>query len=65
MAHGRRALDVLNHELVGLVGSVDTSLGSDDGKSESIHDNERVAVELALHQPHDLVLSSRPSVHDL
>lgn len=63
--HGGRALDVLNHELVGLVGGVDARLGADDGEREGVHDDESVAVELALHEPHDLVLSAGSCVHDL
>lgn len=63
--YGGRALDVLDHELVGLVGGVDARLGADDGERKGVEDDERVAVELALHEPHDLVLPARARVHDL
>jgi hypothetical protein len=49
---------VRDHILKGLVPRIDPCFGSLHWKSSSIHDPERPVSDLAIHDPHDLVLST-------
>lgn len=58
-------VDVLDHVLVRLARGVDTRLCALDGQCKRVHDDERVAHHLALHQAHDLVRDARARVDHL
>jgi hypothetical protein len=55
----------IDHVLHRRVSGVDTGFGTLDGQGEGIHDDERSILDLADHQAHDLVLTSRSGVNDL
>lgn len=47
-------LGIVDHVLVGVGLGVDAGLGALDGESEGVHDDDGVAVGLALHEAHNL-----------
>jgi hypothetical protein len=56
---------VADHVSARLVLSVDSSFGSLDWKSVDVHDAEGSVDDLALHETHNLIRSSRTSVDHL
>lgn len=50
--HLLRGLNVLNHILIRLISGIDPGLGALNGEGKGVHDDEGVAVDLALHEAH-------------
>lgn len=55
---------VLNHVLVGIGLGIDPCLGALDGEREGVHDDDGVALALALHEAHDLDVAAGAGVDD-
>ncbi len=55
---------VLDHILVGVGLGVDPGLGALDGEREGVHDDDGVALALALHEAHDLDSAAGAGVDD-
>lgn len=56
------SLRIINHILVGIGLGIDTSLGAFNGQSEGVHDDDGIAVGLALHETHDFDSATRASM---
>lgn len=63
--HCLAALHVRDHVSLGLLRSVDTRLRALDRERERVHDAERPADDLALHETHDFVRATGAGVDDL
>lgn len=56
--------EVLDEVLVGFALGVDAGLGALDGEAEGVGDDEGRAVDVALHDAHDLERAAGAGVHD-
>lgn len=65
MTYFLRLLNVLDHVLVRLVRRIDARLGALNGERERVHDHDRMADDLPLHEPHDLPWDTGARVYDL
>ena len=49
------ARNILDHVFVGLIGGIDTRLGTLDWQGKRVHDDQRRSDDFALHETHDFV----------
>ena len=56
-------IEVLDEIFVRLFLHVDSGLGALDGQPKGVGDHKGVAVDVTLHQAHDLQVAARPGVH--